>query len=182
VKAILGGIFDPPHNGHVALAKAALERFEPEELIVLVAAAPGHRNAIADAPARLRLAEAAFAELPRTQVVLDENAYTVDAVRGGRFGEALFVVGADEGGAFPKWKDPDGVLEWVRLAVGTRSAYDPPDLARYGDRVIHFELDSPDISASEVRRRAVSGEALDGLVPPSVLGEIRRSGLYRGYT
>ncbi len=182
MKAVLGGIFDPPHNGHVALAKAALERFEPEELIVLVAAAPGHRDVIADANARFRLAEVAFSELPRTRVVLDENAYTVDAVRGGRFGDALFVVGADEGAAFPKWKDPDGVLEWVRLAVGTRSAYEPPELARYGDRVIRFELDSPDISSSEVRRRAVAGEPLDGLVPPSVLAEIQRSALYRGYT
>ncbi len=180
MKAILGGVFDPPHEGHVALARAALERFDPDELVVLVAASPGHRPAMADAESRLRLAEAAFAELPRTRVVLDESAYTVDAVRGGRFGDALFVVGADEGAAFASWKDPDGVLEWVRLAVGTRSTYDAPDLARYGDRVVHFELVSPEISSTDVRRRAAGGEPLDGLVPPTVAAEIRRSGLYRG--
>jgi nicotinate-nucleotide adenylyltransferase len=182
VKAIVGGIFDPPHNGHVALAKAALERFDPDELVVLVAAAPGHRSCVEKADSRLQLAEAAFEELSRTRVLLDEHAYTVDAVRGGRFGDALFVVGADEGAAFPTWKDPDGVLEWVRLAVGTRSAYEAPDLSRYGDRVIHFDLQSPDISSTEVRRRAVEEEPLDGLVPPSVIARIREGGLYRGYT
>ena len=67
-------------------------------------------------------------------------------MRGGRFGDALFVVGADEGAAFPTWKEPDEVLRWVRLAVGTRSGYPPPDLERYGDRVVPFELDSPDVS------------------------------------
>ena len=180
MKAILGGVFDPPHEGHVALARAALDRFDPDELVVLVAASPGHRPAMAGAEARLGLAEAAFAELPRTRVLLDQSAYTVDAVRGGRFGDALFVVGADEGAAFPSWKDPDGVLEWVRLAVGTRSTYDAPDLARYGDRIVHVELDSPDISSTEVRRRATAGEPLDGLVPPAVAAEIGRSGLYRG--
>src|SRR6266536_2345751 len=87
-------------------------------------AGPGHRPVVADSESRLRLAEAAFAGLP-AEVVLDDNAYTVDAVRGGRFGEALFVVGADEGGAFSTWKEPEEVLRWVKLAVGTRSGYPP---------------------------------------------------------
>ncbi len=108
---------------------------------MLVATRPGHRRVVADPDSRLRLARAAFAGLP-AEVVPDDNAFTVDAVRGGRFGEALFVVGADEGAAFPTWKDPEDVLRWVRLAVGTRSGYPPPDLARYGERVVSFELDS----------------------------------------
>ena len=96
---------------------------------------PGHRRPSADdADTRLRLAEAAFAGLG--EVVLDRNAYTDDAVRDGRFGNALFIVGADEGAAFPGRKDPDEVLRWVKLAVGTRSGYPPPDLERYGDRVV----------------------------------------------
>src|SRR5207247_4242668 len=129
----------------------------------------------------LRLAQEAFAGLP-AEVVLDEHAFTVDAVRGGHFGDAVFVVGADEGAAFPTWKAPDEVLRWVRLAVGTRSGYPPPDLERYGDRVISFELDSPAISSSEVRERAARGEPLDGLVPPAVEAAIRGARLYRGYT
>ena len=176
---ILGGIFDPPHNGHLALVRAALERLPIDRLIVLVSADPGHRETVADAGSRLRLAEAAFARLP-AEIQLDENAFTVDAVRGGRFGDALFVVGADEGAAFPTWKEPDEVLRWVRLAVGTRSGYPPPDLERYGDRVVPFELDSPEVSSTDVRERVARGEPIDDLVPPAVAGTIRELGLYRG--
>ena len=179
--AILGGTFDPPHNGHVALARAALERLPVDRLLVLVASRPGHRAVVADAESRLRLARAAFADLP-AEVELDDNAFTVDAVRGGRFGDALFVVGADEGADFPSWREPDEVLRWVRLAVGTRSGYPPPDLERYGDRVVPFELASPPVSSSEVRDRVARGEAIDDLVPPAVAEAIRDLGLYRGYT
>jgi nicotinate-nucleotide adenylyltransferase len=178
---ILGGSFDPPHNGHVALACAALERLPIERLVVLVAADPGHRRVIAPAQDRLRLAQAAFESLP-AEVVLDDNAFTVDAVRGGRFGDALFIVGADEGAAFPTWKEPDEVLRWVRLAVGTRSGIPPPDLSRYGDRVVSFELDSPSVSSTEVRERAIRDGPLAGIVPPAVEAAIRETGLYRGYT
>jgi nicotinate-nucleotide adenylyltransferase len=148
---------------------------------VLVAADPGHREVVADAETRLRLADAAFADLP-AEVVLDPNAFTADAVRGGRFGDAIFVVGADEGAAFPTWKDPEEVLRWVRLAVGTRNGYPPADLARYGDRVLAFELDSPPVSSSEVRARVARGEPVEGLVPDAVAAAIAETGLYRGYT
>ena len=180
--AVFGGTFDPPHNGHVALARAALEQLPVERLLVLVAARPGHRDeAAADAESRLRLARAAFAGLP-AHVELDSSAFTVDAVRGGRIGDAYFVVGADEGADFPTWKEPEEVLRWVRLAVGTRSGYPPADLERYGDRVVSFELESPDVSSTEVRERLARGEPVDDLVPEPVAREIKRLGLYRGYT
>jgi nicotinate-nucleotide adenylyltransferase len=165
----------------VALARAALEQLPLERLVVLVVAEPGHREVAADAETRLRLAKAAFAELP-AEVVLEPHAFTIDAVRGGRFADAIFVVGADEGAAFPTWKEPDEVLRWVRLAVGTRSGYPPPDLARYGDRVLSFELHSPPVSSTDVRERLARGEPVDELVPPPVAAAIAELGLYRGYT
>jgi nicotinate-nucleotide adenylyltransferase len=181
VTGILGGTFDPPHNGHVALARAALEELPIDRLLVLVATRPGHRPVVASAEDRLRLAQAAFAQLP-AELELDDNAFTADAVRDGRFGDAVFVVGADEGADFPNWKEPDEVLRWVRLAVGTRSGYPPPDLKRYGDRIVPFELDSPQVSSSEIRDRVSRGEAIDKLVPAGVAEAIRELGLYRGYT
>ena len=179
MKGILGGTFDPPHNGHVALAEAAVQELDLDELIVLLVANPRHRASIEDAETRLALVEAAFAGVPRARVERDENPYTVDAVRGGRFGEAVFVVGADEGAAFPRWKEPDEILRWVRLAVGTRSGYPPPDLERYGDRVISFELASPPISSNEVRARINEGKPVDDLVPSDVALLIEEGGLYR---
>src|SRR4029079_2295783 len=61
---ILGGIFAPPHNGHLALARAAFQQLAIEKLVVLVAADPGHRRVFAAPEDRLRLAQAAFEDLP----------------------------------------------------------------------------------------------------------------------
>lgn len=177
---ILGGRFDPPQVGHVALAHAALDQLPIDRLLVLVAAAPGHREVVAPAEERLRLARLAFDFAD--EVALDEHAFTVDAVRDGRFGDAIFIVGADEGAAFPTWKEPDEILRHVRLAVGTRSGFPPADLTRYGERVLSFELASPAVSSSEVRERIARGEPVDGLVPPAVAEAIEEHHLYRGYT
>ncbi len=176
---ILGGTFDPPHNGHLALAGAAQRELGLDELVVLLVANPGHRSCDEDAETRLQLAGAAFAGMPRTRIERDENPFTVDAVKGGRFGDAVFIVGADEGEAFPRWKEPDEILRWVRLAVGTRSGYPPPDLERYGERVIPFGLGSPPISSSAVRERIRAGEPIDDLVPSDVARLIEERGLYR---
>jgi nicotinate-nucleotide adenylyltransferase len=182
---LFGGTFDPPHMGHVALAETALERFELERLCVLVVTDPGHRAVASDFAARFRLAELAFGGLPRTHVVPEEHSFTVDAVRGGRFGDAVFLIGADEFAAFLSWKEPDAVLEDVRLGVATRPGFprEPLDevLARLRrpDRVEFFEIPALPVSASDIRARIANGEPVEGLVPPAVAGEIDRLGLYR---
>jgi nicotinate-nucleotide adenylyltransferase len=174
---LLGGSFDPPHNGHVALARAALEQLPIDRLVILVAERPGHREApVVDAETRLKLARAAF---PDADVELEPHPYTVDAVRGSRFDDAVFILGADQAGAFDSWRDPDEVLNHVTLGVGTRAGYPRPDLSRYGDRVLEFELDSPDVSSSDVRRRVAAGETIAALVPPAVARLIEELGLYR---
>jgi nicotinate-nucleotide adenylyltransferase len=174
MKGILGGTFDPPHLGHVALAEAAREQLPIDELEIWVEEHPGHRGVVADPERRLKLAQAAF---PGFEVRLDPNPFTVEAVRGGE--EALFVVGADQATDFHRWKDPDEVLKWVKLAVGTRAGYELPDLSKYGDRIVPFEVASPDVSSSEVRDRVAAGETIDDLVPPAVTRLIEELGLYR---
>jgi nicotinate-nucleotide adenylyltransferase len=168
VIGLLGGRFDPPHNGHVALARAALEQLPIERLVVLVAEHPAHDPVVAAPEDRLRMAEAALAKLGEVQ--LDPHPYTVDAVRGGRFGDAYFIVGADQAAAFRDWKEPDEILRWVQLAVGTRSGY---------EGAVTFQLDSPNVSATAVRERVGRGEAIDDLVPPAVAAIIDERELYR---
>ena len=173
---LLGGTFDPPHNGHVALARAALTQLPIDRLVVLVAERPGHRDVVADAETRLQLARAAF---PDAEVELDPHPFTVDAVRDDRFGDAIFIVGADQAAAFDQWKEPEEVVKHVKLGVGTRSGYSQPQLDRYGDRVVSFQLASPPISSSDVRARVARGERIEDLVPPAVGKMIEELGLYR---
>ena len=75
---LFGGAFDPPHRGHVELARRAKEELGLGTLLVLVEANPGHKRVETPADVRLRLTRAAF---PDDDVLLDEHARTVDTLR-----------------------------------------------------------------------------------------------------
>jgi nicotinate-nucleotide adenylyltransferase len=185
VIGLLGGTFNPPHNGHVALARAAKERFAFDEFVVLVAAHPGHKHVELDAETRARLTRAAF---PDDLVEVDEHERTVDTLRGHDWDDPLFLIGADEFCDFLSWKDPLGVVARTRLGVATRPGYprerldnvlrELPDPAR----VVFFEMEPTPISSREIRDRVARGEAIDALVPPAVAELISGLRLYRGYT
>jgi nicotinate-nucleotide adenylyltransferase len=183
VTGLLGGTFNPPHNGHVALARAAVAHFGLEELVVLVAVRPGHKEVDLDPETRFRLAQAAF---PDYEVERDPYERTVDMLKARRWRDPLFLIGADEFGDFLTWKDPEGVLARARLGVATRPGY-PRDrldnvLNRLSrpDKVELFEIEPLPISSVEIRDRVASGEPIDDLVPPAVAGLIETLGLYRG--
>ncbi|RDI74560.1 cytidyltransferase-like domain [Gaiella occulta] len=183
---ILGGAFDPPHVGHVALAEEAIRHFRLERLLVRVVADPGHKDVETAPQVRLFLAELAFAPLEEAEVALDPHGRTVDSLEALGLDDPLFLVGADEFAAFPTWKEPERVLELARIGVATRPGTDHAALdAALGrlsrpDRVELFPIEPRDVSSSRVRARAAAGEPLDGLVPLSVAAEIERLGLYRG--
>jgi nicotinate-nucleotide adenylyltransferase len=183
VTGLLGGAFDPPHVGHVALADTAERELGLSEVVVVVVADPGHKDVHCPAETRLALAQAAF---PDRAVELDRHARTADMLRAGRWDDPVFLIGADEFAAFPAWKEPDAVLELARLGVASRPGY-PRErleevLARlsHPDRVVFFEIDPIRVSSSEIREKVGRGEAIDGLVPPAVAAEIADRGLYRG--
>lgn len=182
---LFGGAFNPPHYGHLELARRALEEFPLERLEVLVSGDPAHKEVECPVDVRVELAELAFAELPGTVVIADPYAYTIDRLRAERPRDAIFLMGADQYRDFAKWKEPNAVLEHVRLGVATRAGVERPQLAPgHEGRVRFFEIDSPPISSRDLRERARRGERLDGLVQPGVAREIERRGLYRdrGYT
>jgi nicotinate-nucleotide adenylyltransferase len=182
---LLGGAFDPPHNGHVEVARAAKEQFGLSELVVLVSARPGHKTVALDAETRLELARVAF---PGERVELDEHERTIDALRAGGWRDALFLIGADEFCDFLTWKDPDGVLALARLGVATRPGYPRERLDAVLERlaqparVLFFEIEPLPIASRDIRERVARGEPIDELVPPAVAARIRELGLYRSYT
>jgi nicotinate-nucleotide adenylyltransferase len=182
VTGLLGGTFNPPHNGHLELARAAQEHFGLDDLAVLVAIRPGHKEVQLDADTRLRLARAAF---PEYDVELDPHERTVDLLKSGRWHEPLFLIGADQFADFLTWKDPNGVLARAYVGVATRPGF-PRErlddvLARLAqpERVEFFEIEPVPISSREIRDRVARGESVEGLVPPAVAELIASLGLYR---
>jgi nicotinate-nucleotide adenylyltransferase len=169
----------------VALAQAALEHFDLQQLLVLVVVDPGHKDVDLDFEHRYLLARLAFEGLPRTELHPEGHARTADALRKHHFADPIFLIGADEFAAFPTWKKPDEVLRRTRLGVATRPGY-PPEVLESAlaqldqpERVEFFEIPAVDVSSSEVRERIRAGEPVDGLVPEAVAREIEIAGLYR---
>ena len=181
---ILGGVFDPPHLGHVELARAAMRELGLDDLLVLVVADPGHKTATTSAEIRLELARLAFEEIHSAAVELDHHARTVDSLEERRPHAALFILGADELTDFESWKSPQRVLELVRLAVAMRPGIVRDDVQAVRerlhaeDRIVEFEMEPVPISSSDVRARVARGEPIDDLVPIPVAEAIARLGLY----
>ena len=183
---VFGGAFDPPHNGHVALAREAKRIFGLERLVILVSAAPGHKPVETPAPMRLELARAAF---PADQIVLDEHARTVDALRAHpEWDDPLFLIGADEFCDFLTWTEPHEVLRRTRLGVATRPGYPRERLEsvlaqlEHPERVRFFDIEPLPIASRELRVRLEGGDSVERFVPAEVDRIIGREGLYGART
>jgi nicotinate-nucleotide adenylyltransferase len=182
---ILGGAFDPPHNGHVALAREAVDHFRLERLLVRVVADPGHKEVDTAPELRLELTELAFAPIVVAEVSLDPFARTVDSLEALQLADPVFLLGADELAAFPTWTRPERVLELARIGAATRPGTDLAvldgviaSLAR-PERIELFPITPLPVSSSEIRERVAEGLPIDDLVPLAVAEAIQRLGLYR---
>jgi nicotinate-nucleotide adenylyltransferase len=186
---LYGGSFDPPHRGHVELARRAKEALGLERLLVLVSADPGHKRVETPAAVRLRLARAAF---PDDEVVLDEEPRTVETLRAHpEWSDAIFLIGADQFCDFPSWEEPEEVLRRVRMGVATRPGFPPrqlePVLARLRapERVLFFEIEPTPVASRELRAKLAAGKDVSAEVPSAVAAIIADEGLYQpdhGYT
>lgn len=182
---VLGGAFDPPHLGHLALAEGGRSHFRLERLLVRVIEQPGHKPVSTPAAERLELVRLAFATVPGAEVELDPHPRTVDSLEALALPDPVFLIGADEFADFLTWKEPERVLALARLGVGTRPGVlharleDVLAALSRPDRVELFEIEQHDVSSAELRALAAAGGALDGLVPQAVAERIRELGLYR---
>lgn len=190
---VFGGAFDPPHLGHVALVRSALEQLALERLLVVPAGDPPHKRVARSAEIRARLAELALAGIPGVEISLLElepggPRYTADTLRRLRnsYDDLTVLIGADQFAGFLGWREPETILELARLAVASRPGYEDealqPVLAALArpERVSFFPIPAHPVSSQEIRARVRDGLSIDDLVPPAVAGEIARLGLYRG--
>ena len=182
---VLGGTFDPPHNGHLIAASDAYDALKLDRVLLIPNArqplktgAPG-----ASAPERLEMVRRLCQGDPRFAVDSIEIergglSFTVDTLRALRTrfpGAALFLLmGDDVAVTLPSWRESESVPTLAEIVVLTRpGAEGDSDIGR---RIATRRVD---ISSTEVRGRIARGLSLKGFVPDSVAEYIQTRGLYR---
>lgn len=187
---VFGGTFNPPHNGHVRLAKAAADELKLDKLLVIPSCIPPHKIAakLADGQERLEMCRLAFGCDPRFEVSPMElergsRSYTVETLRELKAlypdSELYFIVGSDMLESFDKWYLWQEILSLSVLCAASREEGYSPDLSRFGklaERIKIITLDPLEVSSTQIRNS--TGEVSSELLDPKVAAYIREHGLY----
>lgn len=193
---LLGGTFDPMHNGHLAAAEAAIECADLDEVVFVPTGNPPHRPpAVASGPQRLdmcRLAtegDSRFA-VSDMELVREGPSYTLDTLLGLRganpHAELFLVLGWDAASQFGSWHRPADVLALAPIVVISRPGRKAPteaDIQAAGlppARVILCTRPTPAVSASDIRHQIGAGGKVSGLLPEGVERYIASHHLYGG--
>jgi len=204
---ILGGTFDPIHDGHLGVAAAARAALGLATVQLAPARVPPHRTgplvSIYHRFAMVAIAAETDAALVACELGLDstEPSYTgtlLDAFAqaGHPASQMVFIIGADAFADIATWRYYPAILDRCHFAVVSRPGlsvtslparlpalagrFAAPPIADWPSTPRVFLIDSPtpDVSSTEIRARARAGASLEGLVPPPVARYVRRHGLY----
>lgn len=175
---IYGGTFNPPHNGHVLLARTFLEQAALDEVWLLVSPQNPFKAADALPPDewRLRLVRAAVEDEPRLvasdfESHLPRPSYTWNTLQAltAAYPQHTFalLVGGDNWAAFHRWSHPQDIIAHHHLYIYPRPGepLDPSSLPR-NVHVLQGRL--LPISSTDIRQRLSRGEDITPLVPPKV--------------
>lgn len=192
---ILGGSFDPPHHGHIALAKAALMQFGLERVMLMTSASPPHKDgdAMTDAHIRHEMVTLAIEGQDGLCVFDYELNKSGKSYTAKTLTELLtlypdweiyFIIGGDSLRDFPSWYHPETVAEKCVLLVYPRS--DVSDLAElikvrraeYNADIRLIDAPTFDVSSTEIRELIRTGGRADELLDERVLQFIKDKGLY----
>lgn len=191
---IMGGTFDPIHQGHIRMAQCALESMQLSRVLMLPSGNPPHKPDITPAEDRYRMVCAACAGLPglepcREEIDRSGVIYTVDtlSILQEKYprAELFYLIGADTLMELHNWRRYETVLTMCTFLVCPRSwTYTPQQLTEerrrltaLGGRFLFLDMDVIDISSTEARRAIRDGEGLANL-PVQVREYARAAGLY----
>lgn len=185
---ILGGTFDPVHYGHLLLAEQCREQCQLDQVWFIPAGVPPHKvsRTITPGRARAEMLDLAVAGHPafrvdRREIDRTDPCFTVDALATihaeDPARELYFLMGEDSLLDFPTWREPQRILELVRLAVVNRSDTKErvgeewwrrfPEL-NLADRVHHVRIPFVDLSSSEIRARIHGRRSIRFMTPRAV--------------
>ena len=197
---ILGGTFDPIHNGHIYLANAAYEVLGLDEVLLIPARIAPHKVGFDCAPARDRYLMTIFAtegkeylKVSDIELKREGVSYTYDTIKELKNlypdYELYFIIGGDTVEQLPSWYRIMDLLSMITfVAVGRPGYVNVIDKAAevlgpiVYDRVKMLDADEFSVSSTEIRRRIRNHRSLIGLVPEIVQEYIYLNGLYHSKT
>lgn len=195
---ILGGSFDPVHNGHIGLAEDAKNQMELDEVLLIPAKLQPFKldKNMVSGEQRLEMIKLAVAGKPGLtpcdyELQQEQISYTYKTLKAitemeGPDTEVYFLTGTDSLLQIHRWKNAEEMLRNYSFIVGSRPGYKDDELREcidflkkeYNTNVIKVDNNQLNISSTEIRQRLESGQGLEGLVPEAVERYIIEHGLY----
>lgn len=192
---IMGGTLDPVHNGHLEVAQAVRRELGLDGVLLLPAGDPPHKNRETDKWDRLEMARRAAAVCPGLsvsdmEVLRAGTTFTVDTLT--ELSEAhpqtewVYIIGADTLNVLESWRRFERVAELCEFAAVGRPGVDGSEAHRHAERlrrdfgakIAILNVNGPDVSSTEIRRRVAEGRSIGEMVPEGVAAYIRERGLY----
>ncbi len=193
---IMGGTFDPIHNGHLLTAECAAYQYNLEKVIFVPSANPPHKTEqkITDAEQRYLMATLATISNPKfsvskIEIKRDGLSYTIDTVR--EFKKIypnyklFFITGTDAIMEIFDWKEPQDLLQEADFIAASRPGYSLGNIEEkisgtYKEEIHLLKIPGLAISSTNIRHRVKEGRPIRYQLPESVENYIRQKNLYRG--
>jgi nicotinate-nucleotide adenylyltransferase len=185
---VFGGTFDPPQNGHIAVAKAVFDQLHLDLVLFVPAGDPWQKHESSSAADRVDMVKLAIADIDDfsvSTVDIDREGptYTVDTLRdiAAHFphSQLYFIMGDDAFAGITTWKDFDKLGELATLVVVSRHGNAPEVPATLSPSVNLLEISTLPISSTMCRERIANGDSLEGIVPDKVAEYVAKHQLYR---
>ena len=185
---ILGGTFDPIHNGHLITARAVLEKRDLEKIILIPCSISPHKQDVITASNydRLNMVKAAIGdskifEVSDFELMRGGVSYSIDTIKHilKDHNDTELIIGYDNLPKFDTWKNYRKILELVNLVVMKRSNEDlEVKNKEVLKKAIIVNTPNIEISSSDIRQRIKDNLSIDNLVPEAVKKYIIENSIY----
>ncbi len=195
---IMGGTFNPIHNGHLRLAREAYRQLALDEVLFMPSGRPYMKSEreVADARIRAEMTMLAIQDIPYfrfspMEIEQQGNTYTYQTLERLRREHPdtayFFITGADTLFQMSEWVSPERVFANCTVAAAVRDDKNADAVKerigllerQYGADIVLLKTERMNLSSSEIRRRRAAGESIAGEVPERVRVYIEEEGLYR---
>jgi nicotinate-nucleotide adenylyltransferase len=185
---VLGGSFDPIHNGHLVAAAEVAEKLQLNKVLFVPAGQQWQKSSQTSAADRLEMVRLAIDSNPvfavsTVDVERSGPTYTVDTLRDLQVlnpdAELVFIGGADAISGLDTWQSAEQLGELAHFVAVTRPGFEFRLPQAANGNIETLEIPALDISSTEVRKRIADGLSLEGLVPDAVYSYIQAHNLYR---